>query len=63
MDALAAIGQRNAPVITCNPPGEFRPPSDVADAFGFVADAGKVLTREKARVGPVAAPKPAGLRS
>lgn len=50
MDALAAIGQREAFLITCTPPAEFRPPADVSEAFGFVADAGKVLTREKARV-------------
>lgn len=56
MDALAAIGQRDAPVITCNPAGEFKPPPDVSDAFGFVADAGKVLAREKARVRANASP-------
>lgn len=50
MDALAAVGERGAPVITCSPPGEFRWHPDVPEALGFVADAGKVLAREKARV-------------
>lgn len=50
MDALAAVGQRDAPVITCNPPGEFRWHPDVPEALGFVADGAKVLAREKARV-------------
>lgn len=50
MDALAAAGERGAPVLTCSPPGEFRWHPDVTAALGFVADAGKVLAREKARV-------------
>lgn len=50
MDALAAAGERGAPVLTCSPPGEFTWHPDVTAALGFVADAGKVLAREKARV-------------
>lgn len=50
LDALAATGQRDAAVITCNPPGEFRWHPDVPEAIGFAVDGARVLAREKARV-------------
>lgn len=50
LDALAATGQREASVITCNPPGEFRWHPDVPEAVGFAVDGAKVLARERARV-------------
>lgn len=50
LDALAATGQRDASVITCNPPGEFRWHPDVPEAIGFAVDGAKVLARERARV-------------
>lgn len=50
LDALAATGQREASVITCEPPGEFRWHPDVPEALGFAVDGAKVLARERARV-------------
>lgn len=50
LDALAATGQRDASVITCNPPGEFKWHPDVPEALGFAVDGAKKLARERARV-------------
>lgn len=50
LDALAATGQRDASVITCDPPGEFRWHPDVPEALGFAVDGAKKLARERARV-------------
>lgn len=50
LDALAATGQRDATVITCDPPGEFKWHPDVPEALGFAVDGAKKLARERARV-------------
>lgn len=50
LNALAAIGQRDALVITCDPPGEFRWHPDVPEALGFAVDGAKKLARERARL-------------
>lgn len=50
LDALAATGQRDASVITCDPPGEFKWHPDVPEALGFAVDGAKKLARERARV-------------
>lgn len=50
LDALAATGQRDAAVITCDPPGEFKWHPDVPEAVGFAVDGAKKLARERARV-------------
>ena len=50
LDALAATGQRNAAVITCNPPGEFRWHPDVPEVVGLAVDGAKQLARERARL-------------
>ncbi len=56
LDALAAIGQRDATVITCNPPAEFKPPPGVPEALGLAVDGVKILARERARVRVGSAP-------
>jgi len=50
LDALAATGRRDASVITCDPPGEFKWHPDVPEALGFAVDGAKKLARERARV-------------
>lgn len=50
LDALAATGQRDASVITCDPPGEFKWHPDVPEALGFAVDGAKKLARERARM-------------
>ena len=56
LDALAATGQRDASVITCDPPGEFRWHPDVPEAVGFAVDGAKKLDRERRRVRAEAGP-------
>lgn len=56
LDALAATGQRDASVITCDPPGEFKWHPDVPEALGFAVDGAKKLDRERRRVRSEAGP-------
>lgn len=50
LDALAAAGQRDATVVTCDPVGEFRWHPDVPEALGFAVDGAKKLDRERRRI-------------
>lgn len=50
LDALAAIGQREATLIVCSPEGEYRWHPDVPECVGLAADAGKLIARERQRV-------------
>lgn len=56
LDALAATGQRDASVTTCDPPGEFKWHPDVPEALGFAVDGAKKLDRERRRVRSEAGP-------
>lgn len=56
LDALAATGQQEATVVTCDPPGEFKWHPDVSEALGFAVDGAKKLDRERRRVRTEAGP-------
>jgi hypothetical protein len=56
LDALAATGLKEATVVTCDPPGEFRWHPDVPEALGFAVDGAKKLDRERRRVRTEAGP-------
>lgn len=50
LDALAAIGERDATLIVCNPPGEYRWHPDAAECAGLAVDGRKILDKERRRV-------------